>query len=273
LNLSRYADEPFSPEELMALTQIGQIAALAVRNARLFGELEAASRSKTDFLNLAAHELRTPISVIKGYVSLIAEGSLGELPSQLLQPLAIIGEKTAELNRLVEDLLAAARVQAGSIAVNVQEVDVGALVEAAVERARPSLDLAQGRLELELPARELRALLDPAHLDRILDNLLNNAVAYSTGPPELRVALREDGARLRIEVQDRGRGIPGEDQERVFDQFVRLEDSRYGYAPGTGLGLYISRGLAQRHGGDVVLVESTPGAGSTFAVVLPHARG
>lgn len=269
LNLSRYRADAFSPEELMALTQIGQIAALAVRNARLFGELEAASRTKTDFLNLAAHELRTPISVIKGYLSLIAEGSLGPPPGPLLQPLAIIEEKTAELNRLVEDLLAAARVQAGSISAHVQDVDVAALLREAADRARPSINLARGRLRVDAPDHPVPAPLDPSHLERILDNLLNNAIAYSPGEPMIDLTLLEAGGSLRIEVRDHGRGIPQDAQDRVFDQFVRLEDPQHAYTPGTGLGLYISRGLAQRHGGDLVLVESEPGAGSTFAIILP----
>ena len=269
LNLSRYRAEPFTQEELAALTQIGQITALAVRNARLFEELELASRSKTEFLNLAAHELRTPISVIKGYVSLLLEGSLSELPDPVLPPLKVVQEKATELNATVEDLLAAARVQAGTITSNRSDVDLRAVVENAAARVGPAITLAGGTLEVELPGRPVEALCDETHVERILDNLLNNAVAYSGERPAITVRLVVAERQARVEVRDRGRGVPAGARERIFEQFVRVEDPAYGYTPGTGLGLYISRGLARQHGGDVQLVSSAAGEGSTFALTLP----
>ncbi len=273
LNLSRYRAEPFTPEELAALTQIGQITALAVRNARLFEELEVASRSKTEFLNLAAHELRTPISVIKGYVSLILEGSLAALPEVMVHPLKVVQEKASELNATVEDLLAAARVQAGTITSNRIEVDLRTVVEHCAARVGPAITLAGGDLDTRLPGRPAIVLCDETHVERILDNLLNNAVAYSAPAPRIAIRLTVAQGRARVEVEDHGRGIPPDAQARIFEQFVRVEDPAYGYTPGTGLGLYISRGLAKQHGGDVALVRSKPGAGSVFALVLPLARG
>jgi signal transduction histidine kinase len=271
LNLSRYESDPFTSEELAAMTQMGQITALAVRNARLFEELEVASRSKTEFLNLAAHELRTPISVIKGYISLILEGSLAELPEVMVQPLKVVQEKATELNATVEDLLAAARVQAGTITSNPAVVDLRSLVEHSAARVLPAITLAGGRLDTKLPGRAVPVLCDEAHVERILDNLLNNAVAYSSGAPQITVRVAVAQGRAQVEVEDCGRGVPEEQRERIFEQFVRVEDPAFGYTPGTGLGLYISRGLARQHGGDVRLLRSDPGAGSTFALTLPLA--
>jgi signal transduction histidine kinase len=273
LNLSRYRPEPFTPEELTALTQIGQITALAVRNARLFEELELASRSKTEFLNLAAHELRTPISVIKGYISLILEGSLADLPEAMVQPLKVVQEKATELNRTVEDLLAAARVQAGTLTANRGQVDLRSVVEHSAARVGPAITLAGGRLDVALPGAPVVVDCDETHLERILDNLLNNAVAYSVGAPRVAIRLARSAGAARVEVEDHGRGIPAGERERIFDQFVRVENPAYGYTPGTGLGLYISRGLARQNGGTVELVRSAPGAGSTFALVLPLLHG
>lgn len=271
LNLSRYHSDPFTTEEIAALAQLGHLTALAVRNARLFEELEVASRSKTEFLNLAAHELRTPISVIKGYISLILEGSLAELPEVMVQPLKVVQEKATELNTTVEDLLAAARVQAGSITSNPAEVDLRSVVEHAAARVLPAITLAGGKLETQLPGRPVPVLCDETHVERILDNLLNNAVAYSAGAPEIVIRVAVGQGRAEVEVEDRGRGISEAQRERIFDQFVRIEDAAFGYTPGTGLGLYISRGLARQHDGDVRLVRSEPGAGSTFALTLPLA--
>jgi signal transduction histidine kinase len=272
MNLSRERDEPFTEQQLSHLTQMGQVAVLALRNARLFAELEAASRSKSEFLNLAAHELRTPISVIKGYISLILEGSLADLPEVMVQPLKIVQEKATELNATVEDLLAAARVQAGTITSNPVEIDLRTIIGHAAARVAPAITLAGGRLDVSLPGGPVNVVCDETHVERILDNLLNNAVAYSGEAPDIALRIAVERSVARVEVEDHGRGVPEAQRDRIFEQFVRVEDAAYGYTPGTGLGLYISRGLARQHGGDVELARSTPGQGSTFTLTLPLSR-
>ncbi|HYL07157.1 MAG TPA: GAF domain-containing sensor histidine kinase, partial [Candidatus Udaeobacter sp.] len=271
LNLSRYRKERFSDEQLQALTLLGQVAALAMRNARLFEELRAASTSKTEFLNMAAHELRTPIAVLRGYLSLLIDGALGEAPPEWRQPLEVLAAKVRDLSNIAEELLLAARVQSGSIGGKPVRFDLVDAVRSAIDSATPAAALAGGwiRSEPGLVAAEVNA--DPLQIRRVLDNLLVNAITYSTHPPEVTVWVRRKARSAVVSVADRGRGIPEDRWEAVFDQFVRVEDQNDMLRPGTGLGLYVSRGFARANGGDVRLVRSVLGAGSEFELELPLA--
>jgi len=272
LNLSRIRADEYTQDELQTLQLIGQIAVLAVRNARLFSDLAEASQSKSDFLNLAAHELRTPISVINGYLSMLEDGTFGVPPEPWSRPLEIIRDKSTELGRLVDSLLGAAKLQSGSLETKPVLVDVGSRVREAIERVQPRADMAGADVAVELPAEPLEAEVDPDHLARILDNLLNNAITYTRQAAWLRVRVRAMDRQVAIEVEDHGIGIPAAKQAAVFEQFIRLEGSGIGLPPGTGLGLYIARKMAELAGGSLRLTRSEPGRGSLFTLLLPRSN-
>jgi signal transduction histidine kinase len=234
---------------------------------RLLVEAREAERAKSEFLNMAAHELRTPLSVVIGYLSMFTDGTLGEPPPKWRGPLETLNLKVGELNKLVEDLLAAARLNAGA-AIGVEtDYDLRQVALESVERARSRARLLGAQIHLELSEESMPVRGDPAQVGCIVDNLLNNALTYARGRPWVRLTLSRDD-RVRLLVEDRGIGIAEGMRERVFDRFVRVHDPS-GPRPGTGLGLYISRELARRQGGDVFVVESEPGRGSTFALTLP----
>ena len=260
---------PFSDDEVALLQQIGAIAALALRNATLFQTLRDTNRVRSQFLNMAAHELRTPLSVIAGYVSMLADGTLGTAPSTWEAPLAVLVAKTRELAHLVDDILLAGRLESGVARATSRRLDVREAVQEAVQRAKARADLMDAEVQLRAPAEPVPAACDLDHIGRILDNLLNNALNYSARPAWVRVDVgREDGWAV-VKVEDRGRGIPAEQRERIFQQFYRVDDAGASYPPGTGLGLFISRSLAERHGGRLDLEWSEVGAGSRFALRLP----
>jgi signal transduction histidine kinase len=271
LVLSRREDRAFTPVEIENIEVIANAAGVALRNARLFRDLHEASRAKTDFLNLAAHELRTPLAVINGYVSMLIDGSFGEPPSGWEVPLRVLADKSAELGTLVDSLLVAARLQAGSLKARPDRIRLDDAVRDAVARASGAAQLAGGRITAASLKSDVVVDADSEHLARMLDNLLANAVIYSARAPQVRVRLEVRGGDAVVEVNDRGLGIPEPEWERIFEQFVRVENEEFGYPAGTGLGLYIARQLARRHGGDVRVATSRPGKGSTFELLLPVA--
>jgi PAS domain S-box-containing protein len=275
LALSRVTDRPYTDDDMAIVSQIATVAAYSIRNARLYQQAQEANRAKAEFMNMAAHELRTPLSVVSGYVSLLKDGSLGEGPPAWTEPMKVISAKVDELAYLVDDVLTAARLDSGSIPPGAQVVDLGDLVRAAVGRVQPRVNLLQATLETELSDAAAPVRVNPAHVARIFDNLVNNALTYNRPPLWLRVELKVLETSARIAIEDNGKGIPAESQARIFDQFVRIEDPTFGYPPGTGLGLYISRKLAETYGGHLELESSEVGKGSRFLLTLPlvHAAG
>ena len=266
--LSRRDDRPFVASDIALFQLIGNQAVLALRNARLFTQAQAVTRAQSDFLNMAAHELRTPLSVIAGYVSMMEDGTLGEAPRHWKAPLETLRSKSAELEVLISELLIASRLEAGTIPFQGGELDLREMAFAAIERVQPRAGLLDARIVDRFPSEPALVIADPDQVGRILDNLLNNALSYSSGPPRVTVAVHA-GEDPRVEVRDRGRGVAAENRERIFERFYRVDDPAFRHIPGTGLGLYISRQLASRMGGRLTLEHTVRGKGSTFALRLP----
>ena len=181
--------------------------------------------------------------------------------------MATLSAKTTELAQLIDYLLLAARLDAGPVKVSSQAVDARNAAAEALARARPRADLLGAEFSQSVPDQPVEVSADPEHLGRILDNLLNNALSYSLGQPWIRVEVF-GGSQPKILVEDRGRGIAAGQRDQIFERFVRLEDPLGHPQPGTGLGLYISRDLAQRMGGSLELEWSDPGHGSLFVLGL-----
>ena len=237
----------------------------------LYAAAQESSRSKSEFLNMAAHELRTPLSVVAGYLALMAEGSLGAAPQTWQMPLEMLYSKTGELNRIVDDLLLASRMDVGSLPERTLVFDLRDAAQAALKRVEPRAMLLKAETSLETAEEPLLVEADPEHVGRILDNLLNNALTYCAATPAVAVTVTDPQSPC-LSVCDNGVGIPPEKRELVFERFVRLDDEALGPVPGTGLGLYISRELARRHGGSLELEDAPSGQGSLFTLRLPVAH-
>ncbi len=235
-------------------------------HAERMAELEAA---KSNFLNLASHELRGPLTVIRGYLSMFAEGSLGTLSDTGREVLPVLGQKVEEMANLIEQMLDVARLEEGRLQLNLIETDLREMVQAEIAAARRLVHDPGLEIEARLPDAAVPARVDRARLHTILVNLLSNAIKYSPDGGRITVTLTAGERDVRLEVVDQGVGIEPEDVPRLFSRFGRIVTPATSAIPGVGLGLYLSRELARMHGGDVG-VESKRGQGSTFTLNLPR---
>jgi len=269
-----YIFSPIVPEVLRAKAAVFvELHHMTAEVRELYLAAQESARSKSEFLNMAAHELRTPLSVVSGYLALLAEGSMGAAPPAWKMPLEMLTAKAGELNRIVDDLLLASRMDVGALPGQTFVFDLRHCARAAIERAEPRTLLLQAELTAQIGEEEVLVEADPEHIGRILDNLINNALTYCSGPPRVTVSC-DDPTAPAVTVRDNGVGIPAEKREAVFERFVRVDDNTLGPVPGTGLGLYISRELALRHGGSLEVEEPgpVPMQGSTFTLRLPAAQ-
>ncbi|TME41208.1 MAG: hypothetical protein E6I61_06585 [Chloroflexi bacterium] len=238
--------------------------------SRLYTAARMSNEAKSEFLRTAAHELRSPLSVLGGYLSLLSGGDLGNPPPKWVGPLEILTAKTWELNRIMDDLLEVSRLD-GAVIPGREKLDLRRVVEAAVERARPRAGLAGGQISMKIPDERVEVVADASQLGHLIDNLLNNALIYATRPARILVRLSLEGPCAKIRVDDNGIGIPEGMREAVFEPFRRGQQPGFENVPGTGLGLYISRELAIAHGGTLALQKSVVDEGSTFTLTLPLA--
>jgi PAS domain S-box-containing protein len=224
-------------------------------------------RLKADFIATVSHELRTPVTPIKGYADLLLRRGSAMTPERRTECLEVISDRAEHLARLVEDLLLASRISvtsgASSAQVSMGRHDLTALVR----RACADFGDDGGRLDLHLPAEDVQVACDPTRTVQVLGNLVGNALKYSAPGSRVDVHLVLHEASATVAVQDRGRGIPADQLERVFDKFHRVEDPMRMTTGGTGLGLYIARELTTAMDGELSCT-SVLGVGSTFVLRL-----
>jgi PAS domain S-box-containing protein len=235
---------------------------------------EAALRVRDEFLSIAAHDLRTPLTALSGYAQLLLgqlkrEGQLE--PERVGQALQTITDQAKKLARLLDRLLDVSRVEGDKLVLERHPTDLAGLVEQVVARARANTD--RHAITLAVPA-SLEARVDPLRLEQVLTNLVDNAIKYSPdgGPIEVVLARPGDGggAAVEMSVRDRGLGIPPEKRGQIFERFFQAHGN--GHVRGLGLGLYISRQIVELHGGEI-RAEFPPDGGTRFVVRLPLAPG
>ena len=270
LMAGRRSDRPFTDGDVEQLEELSSIAALLIRNARFLAEVESQSRAKSNFINLAAHELGTPIAVIKGYLEMLADHTLGPVDATQRSSIDAVRSTVDDLSERVQQLLIAARMELAGPdpdSPSTPSADLPEVVRDAVGRARDRAELVGAEITQDMADGHLTVQGSPLDIGIILDNLLNNAMTYSREPARIRVEV-SDGAAPVVRVADSGIGIPEDSRERIFDQFYRVDDAEFGYPAGTGLGLYISRRLAERCGAQLFLERSSRQKGSVFALRL-----
>jgi PAS domain S-box-containing protein len=260
----------YAPDDLGLAEALAARAALAVDNARLYGEAQAAVQARDEFLSIASHELRTPVTSIKGYAQLLRRAQDRDRldPERLARSLGSIDEAAGRLVTLTQDLLDVSRIRLGQLPLRAQEIDLAALVERAVHRLREQL--ADGyELILEIEAAPCIVQADPDRLEQVMTNLLENAVKYSPDGGRIWVALRHDADHVQLTVRDEGIGLPEEATETIFRPFGRAANASEHNLPGMGLGLYICRSIIERHGGQITASSEGERRGTTLSVELP----
>ncbi len=228
-------------------------------------ERKRVEAQREDLVRAVSHDLRTPLTIIQGHAQLLVQMAEATRQDgrQRHSAEAILGA-ARRMNAMIQDLVDSARLEAGQLRLQREPVELRHFLSDLLERAKVALDV--GRVRVEIPEGLLPVNADPDRLERILSNLLSNALKYSPSDTEVKVAVKAAGGEVVVSVADRGVGIAPEDLPHMFERYYRAKAARK--TQGLGLGLYITRMLVEAHG-DRIWVDSEVGKGSTFSFTLP----
>ncbi|CAN5802106.1 hypothetical protein BH23GEM3_BH23GEM3_09060 [soil metagenome] len=258
------------PELQISSDRQDELGDLARSFDRMTNQLAELDRLKAEFVSVASHELKTPLSVIKGYVSLLQEGIYGDVADAQLKVLGSVADQTDRLNRLIQQLLDISRFEAGGGRLELRPINIRAFLQ---DLATSFEALAiQNQIDFRMETRDhLPETIagDPDRLNEVVGNLLSNAFKFT--PREGSIRLRASGADrgVVIEVEDTGIGIPADQLPRVFEKFYQVENEAQPKSIGSGLGLAIAQEIVEGHGGTIT-ADSKLGRGTTFRVFLPR---
>jgi len=236
--------------------------------ALTYSEQKKLESAKDELLSLASHQLRTPATAVKQYVSMVKEGFAGELNSEQKKLLSMAYESNERQLTIVDDLLYVARIDAGQAALRPEEVDVSALVASVIDDQKTVTRSRRQVVSFKPQRRAIVAEADPQYLRMILENLLSNASKYSHERTRIDVSVKLSGGNVFISFTDHGVGIAPEDFNDVFLKFSRIPNELSRQIAGSGIGLYLAKQLALLHNGDITFT-SKPQKGSTFTVRIP----
>ncbi len=280
LLLESMSANTFSEDRTAFLTRLTDHAAIAISNAQLYAAVQAANIAKSEFVSFVSHELKNPMTSIKGYTELLAAGAVGPITEAQANFLATIRSNVERMATLVSDLADVSRIEAGRMRLDFKSIPIKEALEEVVRSLRRQIDDKKQRLNLEVPELLPSVWADRTRLVQIITNLVSNAVKYTPQEGEILAAAEicdnrwdEAGAKqvVHIWVKDNGIGISEEDQKKIFQKFFRSEDPKTRESPGTGLGLNITRSLVEFQGGKIWF-ESEFRHGTTFHFTIPVAE-
>ena len=253
----------FHPEGVALATLFSRQVSAAVGNARVFEQVRAVDRSKSEFLSIASHEVRTPLTVMKSSLDILVSSPKFEYTADQRQLIAFCQESVERLIRLVKDILDVSKIEAGVLSVQFQPTSLNDLIEKCLFWV-PQLPGGQGiEVEARLPSEPAMVLADAQRIMQVLENLISNAIKFSKAGGKISIELQEHEREYEVIVSDQGKGIAPEDLGRIFGKFYQVADSATREQGGTGLGLAICKGIVEAHHGKI-WAESTLGDGSRF---------
>ncbi|HVD48417.1 MAG TPA: GAF domain-containing sensor histidine kinase [Gaiellaceae bacterium] len=272
LSLVRREPDSFTVEEIELAGLLGRLVASAVQNISAYEaerktveELRRLSALRADFVSLVSHELRTPMAAVIGAARTLQQRWRELSADQRESFLELIASETGRLADLITDVLDTSRIEAGTFSFRFADVDIGQLVRDAVATAQVGQDEVRLLAQVQDPLPDVRG--DAERLRQVLTNLIDNAIKYSTAGGDVEVRAYPEDGRVYIDVRDHGPGIAKEDQRLIFEKFGRVTSTGT-TLPGTGLGLFIARSIAEAHGGGLE-VDSAPNQGATFTLEIP----
>jgi signal transduction histidine kinase len=274
-----YITKPFNPPELLARVrthlELKHSRDIILRYSR---ELRRLNDEKNEFMGIAAHDLRNPLSAVSGYSEMVIEDAHQLKHGAVTDSVACgaeleengrrIRETAKRMAEMVQNLLDANRIERGEMKVNLAPTELTSLVSSVVESQRPRAEAKQQGLRLEVESAPVLAIVDPSVTVQVLENLVSNAVKYSPPTRNIVVRVKRTPEAVRCEVQDEGPGLSGEDHKKLFGKFARLSAKPTGDEHSTGLGLSIVKKMVEAMNGKV-WCESELGQGATFIVTLP----
>ncbi|MEJ2706263.1 MAG: GAF domain-containing protein [Anaerolineales bacterium] len=271
--------EALDEDTLAFISRLSDHAAIAIANAKLYGEVDAANVAKSRFVSFVAHELKNPMSSIKGYTELMAKGMAGPVSEMQASFLSTIHSNVDRMNTIVTDLNDLTKIQVGRLRLEFQSVSIYDVVDEVSRSINRQIEEKEQHLLVELPEGLPPVWVDPARLNQILTNIVSNAHKYTLQGGEIFVSAEASGAddnpstgveSIHVWIRDNGIGIPPEDQDKIFQQYFRTEVSK-DIATGTGLGLNITKSLVEMQGGRIWF-ESEVDQGTTFHFTVPVAE-
>ena len=270
MDLWREGGRGFSEDQVQFVGRLADHAAIAIANARLYEQVRQANLAKSEFVSLVAHELRTPMTSIRGYADMLLKGIVGPLNEQQKQFLQTIRSNVERMRILVSDLQDISRIETGRLRLEIQPTSLMDALEEALRSIQGQIEAKGQHLSLWVPEDLPKVRADPSRLAQVLTNLLSNAHKYTPEGGRIEVRAWVDGRFVRCAVSDTGIGISPEDQARLFTKFFRADNPVVRDQPGTGLGLCIVKNLVELQGGEIE-VESEVGEGTTFTFSIPIA--
>jgi signal transduction histidine kinase len=271
ISIVRVEPDSFSEEEIELVSLLGRFLGATVQNIRAYEaerttveELRRLSALRADFVSLVSHELRSPMASVIGSAKTLRMRWRELTPEQRESFLALIDHETNRLADLVSDVLDTSRIESGTFSYSFSDVNVGDIVRESAAAAQTGQDEVQVRAEVTTPLPTVRG--DRERLRQVVTNLIDNAVKYSPAGAEVDVEASSNNGLITVAVHDRGPGIASEHKMLIFEKFGRVSGENA--KPGTGLGLFIARSIAEAHGGTLE-VASGEGLGSTFTLALP----
>lgn len=271
--------DSFSNETITFLTRLSDHAAIAISNALLYADLQSANIAKSEFVSLVSHELKTPMTSIRGYTDLLAQGTVGPVNEIQANFLNTIRSNVNRMANLVSDLADISRIEAGRLHLEFQAISIQEILDEVIHSAQAQIDEKEHSLDTVIPGDLPKVWGDLNRLIQVMNNLVSNAIKYT--PQNGHIIIQSeltsnqwdpDGAPevVHIFVADNGLGISMEDQEKMFQKFFRSADQNVRDLPGTGLGLNITRHLVEMQGGRIWF-ETELGHGSVFHYTIPVA--
>jgi signal transduction histidine kinase len=278
----------FDKDDLNFITRLADHAAIAIENARLYSDLKEANEAKSEFVSIVSHELKTPMTSIKGYADLLFKGAAGEIGEMQRKFLRVIRSNVDRMNTLVSDLLDISRIESGRLKLQFRSIPVKVVVDEVVQTMQEGIRAKELALTVEVPGDLPPVRADKDRLIQVLTNLVSNAYRYTLpgGTISVKATMGPDGPRpdeakpvppgeqllryLCLSVSDTGVGILPKDQARIFEKFFRSDDPVVREIAGTGLGLSIAKSIVELHDGQMWF-QSEPGQGTTFSFTVPIA--
>ncbi len=257
-------------EDKEFVMRLADRAAVAIENARLYGAIAAANRAKSDFVSIVTHELRLPMTSIKGYTDLMLRGMTGELSEQQRQFMEVIARNLARMNVLISDLSDINRMESGRMEFELSTFDIRDVVADVTDSMQERIANREQTLSVNIAPEVTAVYADPRRINQILTNLVSNANKYTPDGGNVQIQIVQEHGYTQVAIIDSGIGISAEDQAKLFTQFFRAEDESVRQQAGWGLGLSIVKKMVEAQGGEIWF-QSKLGEGSTFAFTIPSA--
>ena len=269
-----------SEADIEFLGRLSDHAAIAISNAQLYAAVEAANVAKSDFVSFVAHELKNPMTSIKGYSELLAAGAVGEVSETQANFLGTIRSNVMRMSTLVTDLSDNSKIEAGRLSLDFKAIELQKIVDSSVRSTAKQIEEKKQTVELEIDEKLPLIWADNTRVEQVMVNLVSNSYKYTPEEGVITIGAKEadnqwdpKGAPkvVHVWVKDDGIGMEEEDQKKIFTKFFRSEDYKARESPGTGLGLNITKSIVEMQGGQIWF-ESVFREGTTFHFTIPVAE-